>query len=239
MSKDLELDLKKGKEDEKETKKEESWSDIVSDFDSPEKLAQAYKELKEKSSGKLSEDDEKFRGQIKEFFGDTLSESSKLENSELKSLSHSIRDKMQIPTRVLDAVVAKVAASVLEKRNNNNLADSKSFLEDKLKKQALEQAISKMNKEDQVNFQNRLKAGAVSKYELDALTRGVSEGSSADTSFDFGKETTESTNREDLHKEYMEIVRGQSHIWTNPLHPQYKQVNLRKAEISDILGLIK
>lgn len=235
MSKELELNVESKEElvEEKKETAEETWKSIASGFEKPEDLAKAYKE----ATKALSSDETEFLGQIKKIFGETLKESSKLENAELKSISHALRDKVNVPTRVLDAAVSKTARHIKETEQNNNLADAKSFLKDALKKQAVEKALGTIGGSVGESFQDRLAAGQVSKYELEVLAAHGIEAEESDSSFNLGSETQGKQTVEELFEELQDINLNQAEIWTNMAHPLFKDTVKRKEELKKKLGI--
>lgn len=212
---------------------EEAWNNIVSGFNSPEELAKAYNEAKKP----LSDDEGEFLKQVKSMFGETLKESSKLENAELKSLSHELRDSVNVPTRVMDAAVAKTARYIKETEKNNNIAAARSVLNDGLKKQAIEKALGDIGGKVASTFQERLQSGQVSKYELEILISQGKDAEESSTSFDFGSETQKKSTQEELWAELQDINRNKAAIWTNLAHPLYKQTVNRKEELKKKLKI--
>ena len=97
------------KSEKKEETGDKKWNEIVSDYKTPEELATAYKALKSKEKVVLSSKEEEFNSQVKSFFGETATEDSKLENTDLKALSLELRDKTGVTPRILDLAVSKTA----------------------------------------------------------------------------------------------------------------------------------
>ena len=235
---DLKVDVNLGDEGKSESGGEApKWDSIATGFDSPESLAKAHVELMEKSKRKpLSSDEKEFIGQVKEFFGETSSESSKLENADLQTISQALRDQTGVSPRLMDLAVSKTASTLSERKSKANISEAKVFLKDAVNKKAVETGLDNMNDDYKKEFNNRLKSGKVSKSELDVLSALGRDDETADSSFTIGAET-QNNNEDALVIELHDLIDNHGHILHNEGHPRFAEYNQRVERLKKQLKI--
>ena len=212
---------------------------ILGKFKDIDGLTKSYQELEKKLGEQVDItklDDEGLIKHNKKLFGDLATADSKLEDS-LKGTSESIRDLFGVPTKIVDAIVAKSASKALETKLDKTRSDINEVLKDKENRLAFEAYVKEQKEEFKTGLKERIENNEVSVGEITLMTelgkKVEKESPDALGAIDLATTGTD----EALMEEYLNIVNKQGEAWNNPKHPNYTDTVKRKMALKKRLKL--